>query len=322
MNQPAIETQPKQQVSGRKSFALIVVSSVLLTIAFLFIIGISSTLIYSIILKTQGDKEFTNHQYNPAYAKYLEAKTWWFPSKLNSKLEDRDLIEKIKRTRLMIHYEVNYEYGVRAYKEKRYDQVRGYLSKVAPEYRFYPEAQNILKIIPKYEQEIAAQKRLGKERTSQIMEANKKYEKTILEQSSEDYAYDDYYPIILSISDDRGNISRQSQSNGYNGNQAYFSPNNKIKPGDIVKWKIVANDPKNRQILYSFFSASKSFTDAFGFKNGNFSTNNEIQYTFTNDDLSVGELFRFGVMIKVEKDMYRNGSVDDEAYLDYELRPE
>lgn len=136
------------------------------------------------------------------------------------------------------------------------------------------------------------------------------------------YVYDPYYPIILSLSDSKGGITRRS---GYN---QYFQGSSitgvTLKVGDTIHWKAETSDPQNRQILYCFHSNSQRFTDLFGRENGQYKyiTSNEIEFTITEDDIKeVGEAFSVVLYIKSEKDNYRTGSsgYDDVAYLDYKL---
>ncbi|MFH1407512.1 MAG: hypothetical protein ABIG91_00520 [Patescibacteria group bacterium] len=140
------------------------------------------------------------------------------------------------------------------------------------------------------------------------------------------YVYDPYYPIILSLSDNKGGQIKYSEHNQY----PYSSTNTGIilKVGDSIRWKAEVSDPKGRQISYSFTSNSQRFTDLFGREDGNckYTTNDEAEFTITEEDLKeVGETLRIVLNIRSEKDNYRTGGecgYDDSTYLDYKIQPD
>lgn len=143
---------------------------------------------------------------------------------------------------------------------------------------------------------------------------------------TESYEYHDYYPIIISLSDNKGNIVKSSRYNRYNGVGFQKWEQQTLKIGDKIYLKIEAKDPQNRQILYNWNSNSQYFNQLIGIKNGRYewTTNNELQYTITAEDLkTTGEIIRIVVNIKSEKDYLRfpGGSHDDSLYVDYILTP-
>lgn len=140
-------------------------------------------------------------------------------------------------------------------------------------------------------------------------------------QPASSYVYDSYYPIILSLSDNKGSITKNSQYNQYPPGSSITGTTLKI--GNTIRWKVEASDPQNRQILYNFHSNSQRFTDLFGRENGQYKYINksEIEFTITEEDIKeVGEAFSVVSRIKSEKENYRVGSgYDDGAVLDYKL---
>jgi len=146
----------------------------------------------------------------------------------------------------------------------------------------------------------------------------------------ETYDYHDYFPIIISLSDNKGNIVKYSGTNGYKGPYHYFQPNKTLKIGDKIELEIKAYDPKNRKILYNYHSNnSKSHFDeqVNSYKNGkyNWTTNNKIIYTITSETLKdSGEYLRIVVLIRTEKEYFRitssgRGKYDDAIFIDYNL---
>lgn len=147
-------------------------------------------------------------------------------------------------------------------------------------------------------------------------------EKTEIESKPNQYAYDSYYPIILSLSDNKGGTIKHSEYNQYSYGSSITGIT--LKVGDTIRWKAETSDPKNRQVLYCFHSNSQRFTDLFGRENGQYkyTASNEIEFTITEDDIKeVGEAFSVVLYIRSEKESYRTGSdgYDDVAYLDYKL---
>jgi len=144
-------------------------------------------------------------------------------------------------------------------------------------------------------------------------------------EKKQSYVYDPYYPIILSLADNKGGQIKYSDYNQY----PYSSPNTgiKLRIGDAIRWKAEASDPKGRQILYSFTSNSQRFTDLFGRENGNckYTINSEVEFTITGEDLKeIGESLRIVLQVRSEKDNYRTGGecgYDDSTFLDYKLQP-
>lgn len=141
------------------------------------------------------------------------------------------------------------------------------------------------------------------------------------------YNYDSYYPIILSFSDNYGQINKNSAFNKY----PYSSlPDVTVKIGDIIRCKVEVSEPKGRQILYHFFSNSTPFNKQVSYnENGEqkFISNSEIEYTVTEEDLKSvgGQRFEIHAAIKSDKEYLRIPSqgYDDTIELHYNiLRPE
>lgn len=147
---------------------------------------------------------------------------------------------------------------------------------------------------------------------------------TPISEDKPSYVYDSYYPIILSLSDNKGGQIKTSAYNQYPYSSSITGIT--LKVGDTIKWKAEASDPKGRQILYCFYSNSQRFTDLFCRENGKFKyrTNSEVEFTITEEDLKeVGENFAIVLSIRSEKDNYRRGSDgdDDSISLNYKLQP-
>ena len=140
-----------------------------------------------------------------------------------------------------------------------------------------------------------------------------------LSENKQSYVYDSYYPIILSLSDNKGGKIRYSYNNQY----PYETNNTGItlKVGDNIRWEAEASDPEGRQILYQFSSNSQRFMDIFG--RGQYKTENCFEYTISEEDLKdAGETLRIVLYIKSEKNNYRRGNsgFDDGTFLDYKLQ--
>lgn len=134
------------------------------------------------------------------------------------------------------------------------------------------------------------------------------------------YVYDPYYPIILSLSDNKGGQNKYSQYNQYRYGSSITGITLKI--GDRIRWDAEASDPKGRQIFYNFEANSQRFMDVFG--RGQYKTENWFEYTITEEDLKdAGETLYIGINIRSEKDNYRTGSSgrDDWTGLSYKLQP-
>lgn len=144
----------------------------------------------------------------------------------------------------------------------------------------------------------------------------------------ESYNYDTYYPIILSLRDNKGNINKSSDYNGYSGNPEYSSIKTGValKVGDELILTVEAKDPQGRPLSYNWSSNSQYFNQLIGIENGVFkyTTSNELHYTISSEDLQIGETLRIVSQIKSEKSYYRfgGGGYDDEIFFDYKLTPQ
>jgi hypothetical protein len=146
---------------------------------------------------------------------------------------------------------------------------------------------------------------------------------------TESYKYSDYYPIILSFSDNLGNVIKTSQYNNYSGFTKYqiITTNTLLKIGDQITLTILAKDPQNREIYYSFSSNSEEFNNIYGIKDGEdqWWKSNSITYTISSKDIqTAGETLRIVGDIKVDKENLRfpSGGYDDSVFLDYILSPD
>jgi|GEM_PF-4392320 len=146
-------------------------------------------------------------------------------------------------------------------------------------------------------------------------------------QPQESYNYDTFYPIILSLKDNKGNINKSSDYNRYSGNIVYTSrTNTTLKVGDELILTIEAKDPQGRPLFYSWNSNSQRFNSLIGIENGNYkyTSSNELHYTINSEDLQTGEMLRIVGQIKSEKNNYRfgGGGYDDVIFFDYKLSPQ
>jgi len=144
-------------------------------------------------------------------------------------------------------------------------------------------------------------------------------------QPQETYNYDSYYPIILSLKDNKDNIIKSSTYNQYSGIVDYTSAttNTTLKVGDELILTVEAKDPQNRPLFYNWNSNSQRFNELIGIENGNYkyTTNNELRYTISNEDLQTGEKMRIVSQVRSEKNNYRfgGGNYDDAIFIDYKL---
>ncbi|GAI31485.1 unnamed protein product, partial [marine sediment metagenome] len=78
--------------------------------------------------------------------------------------------------------------------------------------------------------------------------------------TEETYSYHDYYPIILSLSDNKGNIFKRSYYNNYEGlHNIWQKPT--LSVGDEIHLKVEASDPRGRKISYWWSSNSYHFRE-------------------------------------------------------------
>jgi hypothetical protein len=143
-------------------------------------------------------------------------------------------------------------------------------------------------------------------------------QEALKKQQEEVYVYHDYYPIVLSLSDDRGNIIKISDHNGYSGPYTSVKTKTSLKIGDEICLKIEAKDPQDRQILYGWQLTYKEAP-----ANVKWTVDNEFRHQITAEDLKgAGEMFRIAVYIKSEKEYLRSSDLfDDSIFLDYILLP-
>ena len=138
---------------------------------------------------------------------------------------------------------------------------------------------------------------------------------------TESYKYDTYYPIILSLSDNQGNINKVSLSNGYVGGYTVSVTSTPLRVGNVIQMNIIAVEPQARQIYYRWESNSLNFNDLVGLR---WSTSNVMTYQITPDDLKTTlGIIRIVGEIKTEKEYFRwpadEMNYDDAAFLEYRL---
>lgn len=135
--------------------------------------------------------------------------------------------------------------------------------------------------------------------------------------------YEKYYPVIVSLSDDKGNINNKSTCNTYSGVGANQNKNTlmNLKVGDTITLTLTAKDPLNRQLLYAWASNIKCpgvFNLGASPSASDFTTNNKITCNIT-EDL---DIIRIEGYIKSEKIGYRNPSgFDDSISMNYNDLP-
>lgn len=138
----------------------------------------------------------------------------------------------------------------------------------------------------------------------------------------ETYTTSPTYPIILSFTDNHGNIYKASDYNGYEGPHGTM---NKVtlRVGDTITATVKAEDPQGRSLEYNWNSNSGPFRDTVEATGDNYTPNNKLAYTLTREDLlSTGESFRLVYQVRVAgADYYRfgGGQYDDVGFIDYRL---
>lgn len=122
---------------------------IFLTIILSFFILLGSTLAYSILIKTEGDKQYKKQNYTAALLKYRLAQQWWLPERISFKLRDRDLYYKLNKAEIMAESNNNFLNGVKAFKNKKYIEAEKYLNNLVLKDPHYQESQKILLEIDK-----------------------------------------------------------------------------------------------------------------------------------------------------------------------------
>lgn len=296
-------------------FKLIITKILLLVFIFFF----SSISIFVVCksrsFKKEGELFYKNIKYEQALEKYYEAKQWWLFERISPKLKDNDLEEKIQKAKVMVHSSELYNQGIKAYEEKQYSSAKWYLSNLAENDPRNEEAKEILVNIEKL-LSVKLTPTISPVPTQPFYTAPP-LKTTIAEPS---YNYDPYYPIILSLSDNKGGKTKWSNYNQYS-SVSSRDTGITLKIGDTIRWTAEASDPKGRQILYQFHSSSQRQMDVFG--RGQYKTENWFEYTINGEDLkTAGDTLRIVVSIRSEKEYYRSGSSsDDSTFLDYKLQP-
>ena len=301
-------------------FKLTITKILLLVFIFSFIsIGIF-IVCKSSSFKKEGELFYNNIQYDQALEKYYKAKQWWLFERISSKLDDNDLKEKIQKAKVMVHSSELYNQGIKAYEEKQYSSAKWYLSNLAENDPRNEEVREILvnieKLLSVKLTPTVSPSPLPLPDSSQDLNLAPLPITIIAEPS---YNYDPYYPIILSLSDNKGGETKTSNYNQYSFGSRVTGITLKI--GDTIRWTAEASDPKGRQILYQFHANSQKLMDTFG--RGQYKTDNWFEYTINEEDLkTAGDTLRIVLYIRSGKEYYRSGSSnDDSTFLDYKLQP-
>lgn len=113
------------------------------------ILATGSALAYSIKLKSDGDNEYKNKNYNSSLLKYKDAQQWWIPERISFKLRDRDLHNKLNKSEIMVKSGNNYTKGLDAFNNKKYPEAENYLTNIVINDSHYQEAQQMIKDIQK-----------------------------------------------------------------------------------------------------------------------------------------------------------------------------
>ena len=269
-----------------------------------------------LLAKSNGDKSYRNQNYAVAQSNYELAKSLWLPKKISSRLIDNDLNKKIKKAEIMVNSQRNYEKGLDAFDSKQYDKARRYFSLLAENDPNRQKAQDKLAEISKITPTPIPTQATQLKTNNQSALISKSSPQSL----KPEYVFDSYYPIILSLSDNKGGSTKYSSYNQH----SYSSSDTGItlKVGDVIRWKVEASDPKGKQISYNLASSSQRFNDVYG--RGQWKTENQFEYTIEPEDLkSAGETFVVVAEIRTEKENYRMGAngCDDHTSLYYKLQP-
>jgi hypothetical protein len=148
-----------------------------------------------------------------------------------------------------------------------------------------------------------------------------------IEAQKDKYVESSTYPIILSFEDNKGNVYKRSDYNGYSG--PYVSwPNESsrtLRIGDTIRATVTARDSQGRALEYNWNSNSQAFNAIKGIENGvyKYTPSNAIEYTITSADLqSSGETFRLVWQIRIAGNTYYRfggGEYDDSGFIDYKI---
>lgn len=121
---------------------------------------------------------------------------------------------------------------------------------------------------------------------------------------------DDKHPIIVKVSDNKGNYTTGSTGNGIPFFVTWPDPKPKVKDGETIKITVEAKDPKGNEIRYKFMdNRNKTLKD--------WSSSNTFDWKVSKDQ--GGNPF-IVPMIKNRDDVYRYGDSDDSTVLYYELK--
>lgn len=141
------------------------------------------------------------------------------------------------------------------------------------------------------------------------------------------YEKDPYYPIILSMKDDKKNILKRSEKNGFSRQDGLYMSvrtGTSLKLGDTVTLSVEAEDPKGRTLSYNWSSNSPTFNARYGLDNGKFRyvANNTLSFTLDSAMYTeIGDSLRIVVQIRSDKESLRMpwSECDDTIFMDYTI---
>jgi len=146
---------------------------------------------------------------------------------------------------------------------------------------------------------------------SGIVEGKERAPTSIDQKTVETYVKDPYYPIILSLKDDKENTIKRSDRNGFerqDGKFWDFRAGTSLKLGDTISLSVEAEDPKGRPLSYSWNSNSPSFNARYGMDNGQlrYVADNKLSFALDSAIYSeIGDTLRIVVQVKSDKESLR-----------------
>ena len=146
------------------------------------------------------------------------------------------------------------------------------------------------------------------------------------------YKYDRYYPIILSVSDDKGNIAKGSMWNFYEGlaeegsQYIVVETERVLKLGETITLTVDVYDYQDREVWYMWDSTATPirnrvmYTEDGGIK---WTTSNQLIYTINEEDIAwrYEDVLLYCNIRVLDKDLYREPtkSRDDSIVIGYKL---
>ena len=109
----------------------IIVRRLIIATLLLALLGIVTPTVRSINIKKHGEELYKNAKYDESLVQFTNAKDWWVLEKISSRLYDRDLYYKIQKAEVMIESKENYQKGLQAFAEEKYQDAVNYFSSMA-----------------------------------------------------------------------------------------------------------------------------------------------------------------------------------------------